>query len=339
MKPFTLILGLILMGASLQTAQATGNEVGNGGTARVCESKVDSSKSIEPIDYWEGQIITKHHLDLGPGAFEQKIQYVLDRLAKFDPYRAERLRNKAQKIISNLEEYLTDVPLQPTPDGNAIYNPAYEDDKMKCYEVQFAIRLKKIRGDLKRFLFVRDAWNIGGGEALEIARAGMILHEINGDDAVLRENDPYRDNTRFFTFEISSDAFNQFAIQNYLQLLQDTDKISRTSTVFIKGNHYFSQDLKLDAFYTNSITKGIEIPDHYAKIMNLDFEKTGDSPILASDQQLLEWGQISLTLPIGTSLTGFNNNEPFSFSSVKPYSNPLVLSSNPNFSIVFRSPK
>ena len=89
MKTLTLILGIVLMGTSLQMAEAKGNEVGNGGTARACENKSDGTKSLELLDYWEGKIINpRDHLDLGPGTFEQKIQNVLSRLETYDPYRA-----------------------------------------------------------------------------------------------------------------------------------------------------------------------------------------------------------------------------------------------------------
>ena len=340
MNTRTLILGILLLCISQeltwQTAWANGNEVGNGGTARVCEDKQNASKSIEVYDYWEGQIITHNHLDLGPGNFEQKIQFVLDRLSKLDPYRARRLKRKAEKITSHLDDYLTDVPLYKTEDANAIYNPAYEDEKIKCYEVQFAIRLKKLRGDLKRFQILRDAWNMGVGEALEIARAGMILHEINGEDSILRERDEFRDNTRYFTFVISSDAFGQYTAETYLKLLQDSNRTSRASTLLIEGKHFLSQFLKLNG---NQVVSGIQVTDPFAQMINLDFDMSSqltDSPLMESQQ--LNLGEISLELPAGTRVgcVGYIDN-PIQLNK------PIVLNQNnvsltdPNASMVFHA--
>ncbi len=271
MKKITVMMGLLFLIPAIDHLWANGNEVANGGTARVCEGKQDGTKALELYDYWEGKIIMpSYHVDLGAGSFDQKILHVLDRIARFDPYRAERLRKKANVIFSHLDEYLTDAKLYKTNDGNYTYNPAYEDDKIKCYEVQFAVRLKKLRGEQKRFTIVRDAWNMGDGETREVSRAGMILHEINGEDSILRENDEFRDNTRYFTFVISSDAIGRFTAEDYLKLLKDSNRISNNNTILIEGKHYFPDELKVTG---NQVTHGITISDDYAKLINLDFNE------------------------------------------------------------------
>ena len=191
---------------------------------------------------------------------------------------------------------------------------------IKCYEVQFAIRLKKLRGDQKRFLIVRDAWNMGKGEALEIARAGMILHEINGEDAILRENDAYRDNTRFFTFEISTQEFSSFTAEDYLNLLKDSGKISRISTLLTEGKHYFSEGL---AIRENHAHRGTEISGSHAKLINLDFEKTEISYTLIHNQYV-KFEHISLILPTGTTISGVFNNRIDSYRDTITLSSPIA---------------
>ncbi len=306
-KTIFLIVGALCWSFANQQAFADGNNgessVGNGGQARVCENKKTGEKTIELFDYWEGKILTNYNLDIGPGSFENKIHYVLDRLSQFDPYRAARLRSKADKLLSHLEEYMTDYPLYKTNDMNAIHNPNFEDDQTKCYEVTMAIRVNKLRGNLKRFMFVKEAWNLGEGEEQEIVRAGIILHEIIGEDSLLREKDFYRDNTRFFNFGVSSDRFNTYTAQDYLQLLKDSEKVSNISTILIDGKHYLSQGARQLKITGNQVIEGEVIPDFYARVLNLDFETTGEKNTMKlNGAQQLDIGNISLALPHETVL-------------------------------------
>ena len=284
------------------------SSVGNGGRGRVCLNKQTGEKSIELFDYWYARILDNfYQVDLGPGNYQEKVYYVLERLEKFDPLRAERLRYKADELLANLEHYMTDHPLTKPNDDDAIHTADFGNNEVLfgesdivCEEVTLALRVKKIRGHVPRFKFIKAGWNFKEGEDQEIVRAGILLHEIVGEDFISRDQDYNRGNTRHFNAEIGSLAFNHYTAEDYLTLLKDSEKISRFSPLFINGKQYMTKGTRTDLqLQGDNILDGEEIPDYYARFLNLDFEMVTEEPKLNRDQTL-QVGEILLDLPQGT---------------------------------------
>ena len=126
------------------------SSVGNGGRGRVCLNKQTGEKNIELFDYWYARILdNSYQVDLGPGNYQEKVYHVLERLEKFDPLRAERLRYKADELLANLEHYMTDHPLTKPNDDDAIHTADFGNNEVLfgesdivCEEETLALRVK-----------------------------------------------------------------------------------------------------------------------------------------------------------------------------------------------------
>ena len=86
------------------SAQAGVRNVGNGGENIVCRDPQGKITSIELLDIYEGRILRGMTADLGPQGLntEQRISYVLNRLKKINPSRAELYETWSDYLLANI---------------------------------------------------------------------------------------------------------------------------------------------------------------------------------------------------------------------------------------------
>jgi hypothetical protein len=140
-------------------------------------------------------------------SYQDAVNYVLNRLATFDPVAAARYRARAQDFEAEAE--FSARPLNSVDDA---HEPIQADPG--CTMAQFAIQNYPVKPLQKRYLVDQSIWNA----ANSTTRAGLVLHEIIYTDALTYEQTD-SDNTRYFNYVISSDEMTHFTAADYLRLV------------------------------------------------------------------------------------------------------------------------
>ena len=232
-----------------------GNERGNGGAVYVCR---DSSQEIVEfilIDYFEAIEVREMSLYIGSHnlSIEKRIDFVLKRLERFDPTRAQRYR-KAVKAFKYNSHDMDNINIVAVGD-------VFPRVKPKGCEIELVI----VQGDSqieedKKYLINQEYWE--HPLMNDSIRAGLILHEVIYTDAIkLGQNNSF--NVRYFNSLIISKKFDDFDLKEYVNKLYSIDFTSKQNIeeALIKiGDYKFRLDPrrshKLKIYYNNNVKEG-----------------------------------------------------------------------------------
>ena len=218
MKLTKLVLSLVLATFSnyaLAAGPAMGHGMGNGGDAVVCytDASRNTIKSVQMFDYWEQQQVLPYGaIDLGAAnlSVQDKITIATNRVAKFDPELAEKIKFQALNLANNIQNYLVTAYQLPEIDDAT---PQVVPTQPNCFIEQFGVQYKDLITGQRRFSIADKFYNFAGISNDE--RAGLLLHEALYRLAILKnsllENS---DNVRYFNYIIASDILNQTSLLN-----------------------------------------------------------------------------------------------------------------------------
>jgi len=155
-------------------AAATGGSTG-GGNVTVCRDPKTGSEKLRLLDYYEAEILMPELKPaLGNGETElDRVQFVLNRLRRLDPKRAEEYEKVAESFDFNTR-WINGVTL---PDIN---DHAYVPKETNCKIEQVAIQRLTSFPEAKKYIVRKDYW-----DRLSVDdRAGLILHEVIYEEAL-----------------------------------------------------------------------------------------------------------------------------------------------------------
>ncbi|MBY0471233.1 hypothetical protein K2X30_08710 [bacterium] len=226
-----LLIGILLLTAGSVWA----HEVGNGGGSVVCYAPDGVTRtSIELFDYWEMSRYLKatETVDLGDESVsvEKKIDLFAQKLKWIDPSRAERYRQAAAVILSQLDKELRDdLGVSPVDDDRSEIDPPAPP----CRKELFAIQIKDPKPGETRFMIRKDLYN--DPLTSNTTRAGIILHEIIYRDTI---QNGARDSfgARLYHFSVVSNH------QGVLSSVQAYERLLRQAQLSYKGSApYYSK--------------------------------------------------------------------------------------------------
>jgi hypothetical protein len=148
---------------------ATGGGDLGGGNALVCNQ--NGNIFLKILDIHEAEI-NGLNLDLGTGAsFQEKLDFVFDRMKKVSPVRAEVYRSMAKDILLTETAWVEDSVLPAVKDVNVVVVP--HGCVLALGAVQRPIEQRKFP-NVKFYIFNKDAFALLD----EDSKAALILHEV-----------------------------------------------------------------------------------------------------------------------------------------------------------------
>jgi len=182
---------------------------GNGGIGVQC-TKTDGSSTVELLDYYEGRTQWDLEIETGDASLtaDQKITYILDRMTRLDPDRANKLREGVKNFESQSRK-LSGINLGPTTDSDITITEA------NCHPVQIVVRKEpELPGD-KYFTINKDLFDkMDTG-----SQAGLILHELIYKEAVDHRHATSR-LSRFLNANIASKKMGHISFKEYSEILK-----------------------------------------------------------------------------------------------------------------------
>lgn len=180
MKFLQTTAGLVLLGAIALSLPAhagggvSGGGVSGGGNVLACKTD-EGTETYQLLDYFDS---TKQggfgfELDLGPGkTYPEKIEYVLDRMTKFDSYRRQDYAKKVKSFFNDSE--FSDYPKATNSNdlGSGYILP--EGCEIKRAIILRSDEEQTISGNPARYSIVRPLWD----QLDDTTKAGLMLHEI-----------------------------------------------------------------------------------------------------------------------------------------------------------------
>ncbi len=166
--------------------------------------------SVELFDYWEQKrtSLIKGNMHFGAGSLDEKIDVLMDRLAKVDAIRAFLYRKRSHEIAANIPKYLTsDFSLSDVGSNIGLSRPNPPE-----YQERFAVQTNlsyQIEFQFRRDLFESP-------HTSDDTRVGLILHEVILQEALAAQ--------RFVTAEKKLDDLSLYSkvhFVNYLIALQE----------------------------------------------------------------------------------------------------------------------
>lgn len=207
-----LVAFFCLSANNLNAGEVSGTRDGGGGGARVCT--VSGKLQVTLYDYYENSEKNGPAFDLGPAnlTYIEKVNYVLDRLKKFDPVAAARYQERANKFIEE-SAFVDESIIKDVQDGAEIIEPIGQ-----CKRMLWARQIIEPGAFEARYLIDKNLWI----HADENQRAGLILHEIILTDAYSFYKHTNSKSTRYYNSVISSVAMRSLTDKDYYQLLKDS---------------------------------------------------------------------------------------------------------------------
>lgn len=198
------ILTLIL----ISSIGYAGNE-SHGGHSVVCREGSGKVKSIEVLDFYEGEHLWSLKPDLGvEGDFMTKVRFALTRWERIDPNRAQRCREWANQFVEE-SNFQHGIELVDVPDSNHIAFPA------GCKVEQVVNQRKPKFPEDHRYIINGDLWDLMS----EDRKAGMVLHELLYRMAIeIGQTDS--SNSRYLNAYITSSGFVQSTDKAYVERLK-----------------------------------------------------------------------------------------------------------------------
>ncbi|MGK5087278.1 hypothetical protein WDW86_06945 [Bdellovibrionota bacterium FG-2] len=228
---------------------AAGTEVGNGGDGLVCFDEHGNISSVELLDFYEGRAYRGINREMGSSrlSFAQKVQYVLDRLRRVDPARAEKLGAGIVSFLGVESRFLAGVNLVDIPDSGHLFFPN------GCRVVQVAIQHEPdIQGDA-RYVINKDLWDKMDDEN----RIGLALHELLYREA-LKYDHTNSIRVRYLNSVITSDQITTMTQKTYVNELR---KSSFSEYSWMGVTAYFGTYTNVDeamSFYSKEEGEGIK---------------------------------------------------------------------------------
>ncbi|MCX6116270.1 MAG: hypothetical protein NT027_01915, partial [Proteobacteria bacterium] len=192
-------ISMTLLSTSSLTLWA-GQRVGNGGFIVNCPNSPEVPvNGLHLLDYLDGELrfpaLGKVNLPLD-GDAESKARFVFERLKRVDPIRAE-------KYLAELDHFFDPEITRFLPQGYRIPTAGDFGDTMtptNCTIVQVVANTIPTEPEEPKYWISQPLWD----QLNEMVRAGLIIHEIVYNDALLRGHST-SERARYFTFLISSD--------------------------------------------------------------------------------------------------------------------------------------
>ena len=257
-----------------------GNEVGNGGSAVVCRDTASAITSIEPLDTYEAREIFQLTIDLGVSGmtWKARAEAVVERLARFEPYRRDKYRKLLDEFEANAS-FKGGIDLATLPDADYLFIPA------GCKTEQVIISNPPQTAVKKRFLVNQILWNALNEEG----RAALVLHEIVYDEA-LEAGQTNAVNARKFNGQLISSGFADMPIGKYFALLSESALL-----VYQYGGYRISKvgqathNTQFESYANSHLPKRATLESPVTlKIGSLTFEATTAEVAFAESGNILE---------------------------------------------------
>lgn len=204
---------------------AGGDWVGNGGNVLTCQNQ--QGVSYQMLDLYEGHT-RGFEADFGSASktYDQKVIYVLNRLAKINPSRAQQY-SQWYKDFFKETQFITDDKFVPIPDSGPLVIPKNCDIK------QIAVQRPDdqiLPGDF-RYVIDLNLWNHLSTDS----QASLILHEIIYREAITMG-------------QVSSPKvryFNEMIASKQIATLQSKELLALIRTVSFQSLDYFGYTVSL----------------------------------------------------------------------------------------------
>lgn len=241
-----LSLVITLLGLQVIAAPYSDHGMGNGGDAVVCYTDATRSTitSVQMLDYWEQEQVVKYgKIDLGAVnlSVQDKIQIAVNRIAKFDPDLAEKIKFNALNLADNIQNYL--VTSYQLPEINDA-NPQVIPTQKNCYIEQYGVQFKDVITGQRRFVIADKFYNFAGTSTDD--KAGLLLHEAIYRYAILQNSALNNsDGVRYFNYVVAStriDGMTLDSIDDYVSFLRsagiENSSCIKTKNLFYQRNNY-----------------------------------------------------------------------------------------------------
>lgn len=230
-----LVFGLLLTFVTGKSFAGVGSS--GGGNVIVCKS----NKDAELLDYYEARVIRGLKIDLGDASLNylDKVRYVLNRLKKIDPNRAEEYFEdlddfeKSSRIIDNFE-------LTPVDDSLISGLPS------GCELKQAAVQHPPEFPNDPYYIISGNLWKL----LSENGKAGLVLHEIIYRE-MLHNNAKDSKGARYYNGIISSLNYNYATLTEYPEILSSVQLSFQDSVdkvCYRSKNSDHDDDKRVDLF-------------------------------------------------------------------------------------------
>lgn len=241
-------LVLLFMGLSTHAAPTSDHGMGNGGDAVVCYTDATRSTitSVQMLDYWEQEQVVKYgKIDLGAAnlSVQDKIQIAVNRIAKFDPELANKIKFNALNLANNIQNYL--VTSYQLPEINDA-NPQVIPTQKNCFIEQYGVQYKDVITGQRRFAIADKFYNFSGTSNDD--KVGLLLHEAIYRYAILQN--PALNNSdgvRYFNYILAStrfDGMTLFDIDLYVNFLNSAGIVQKSCLK--EDGYYMARQNELD---------------------------------------------------------------------------------------------
>lgn len=210
-------LGVLITGFFAQSAQSSdasaSSKEGHGGKVVICPTAADPDQVVDILDYYEAKKLGIS-IDLGPGTLsvQEKVDLVIRRIERLQPYRARSYRILFNQIMQDLEILekgfeqrgkillFQDEPLKDVQDSLEEFIPACGGGR-----IQQVVLQRKPRFPEERLLTIyKKLWKGLSHDQ----KAGLILHELIYNEAIqIGQTDSVR--VRYFNAKVSSANFEK----------------------------------------------------------------------------------------------------------------------------------
>ena len=240
-----IFLAISMIGLHAFSAASFSHGMGNGGDAVVCYTDATRSTitSVQMLDYWEQeQVLQYGQVDLGAPTLsvQDKIQIAVNRISKFDPDLADKIKFNALNLANNIQNYLvTSYQLPEIDDANPQVIPTQKN----CFIEQYGVQYKDVITGQRRFAIADEFYNFLGTSNDD--KAGLLLHEAIYRYAILQNPSLNNsDGIRYFNYIIGSAKIDQMTLNDleiYLGFLKQAsltpkDCGKRVGSIYVKSN-------------------------------------------------------------------------------------------------------
>jgi hypothetical protein len=193
----------------LKSRTRLGGMDAGGGKILLCPSPTGVKAKV--LDIYEGEAAGKE-IDLGNGkTLDEKIKYVLGRLAHVAPYRARAYAQAAQNLLNNESAFYSKAVMPVTDDIGVAVIPE------GCEPVQVIVQRNDEDADIpgfSKYLFDRDVF-----AQLDLdSQAALVLHEVIYREARARgETNSVR--ARFLNYLILSTSMETMTLEKFNLIL------------------------------------------------------------------------------------------------------------------------
>ena len=191
-----------------------GNEKGNGGYVVKCKNPTPDFRKTELLDFTEGRLmreLTPSFGSLENATYQEKVLYVISRLAKWSPTRAKQYRGWADSFMQEAK-FLKGIELGDIGDSDHIVTPVGCDIVPAINQREPTMPLEK------RYIVNQDLW-----DSLDTTnQAGLVLHELIYRELKL----PTSVKIRYINSALFSSYFESLGIHDVISLFLNSGFVS-----------------------------------------------------------------------------------------------------------------